>query len=1152
MAHTPGPALPSCPPNAPSLLLPAFPGAALLVTSPDAPGSKLIIKLKREGPVVGNTEEMPPTQTFFLTGMPLSWTAQRRDGPPGPGVRTVLLAKAGEDLGARKPREPEAVPSVRAPPPNDTSFACTSKGVYENYRRWQRYKSLARRHFPATPDAEALACFFIPVLRSLARLRPDMTLEEGIPRAVQEWEHSSNFERMIFYEMAEKFMEFEAEEEQQIQKMKLLASCSQFQALAPKPTKPTLSPASESGPQQVYIPKKSACKSRQPRRRQRRPPSASSPGAPREIPAEAVHQYAEIMEGLETTWKEEEEEEGGEKKEHGPCQDPQGQEDGIFPDPSLLQYMDSLCDDEEFVCKVEAVLHPQFMARLLSPETSQNPLDLVDELEQELHLTPSQLTEKRLLALSEEEKDPLAYPTSRSGSMPSQSEEEDEAGGDGKGEGPSGQTTKRPSFSKGFRAAGLAPPVSRSPQEPHLSPQWGERNFPSKTVRSSSRPSPHQCYGGKAKEAHLLPSIKSTDEEETQKSRAGGPLVGISPHGQCIQMNATPNVSRSSNSTRNVTSPGRSEVGQGIPRPSAVERSKQNGSQGRKAKGQEEIPKALEHGSHALVGRFFNRAQPIRNNLHSAHNKCRKQGGIREVQGLKKALTVGKDALKGKDESQDVNKILAVGQIVGEGVQRLILKGRGELSVDQADQSNGQSQMQDNKGSKDNANKAELSCQGRETVSHWDSRSQQGNQELTQLGGERDSHRETVHDQYKFQPTQKESKCQFTVVATQTGNVNPHGQILPGPGNKTSSQTPKAESQKQPQVEWKPTKTITAKDNGPMKTTKSTGGQRPLQKQLTSARPGGQPSAAPTQLENDGPPVEPSGGSGQELTSSASSGIGVLKCKQPGRESETLPDATFTVLESPCSSIQTGLQTPQKSQQLLREHCAAPPCVEDLSDQRRTLTPTPIPPSFVLMVTTANGDSCGPSRALTPGPTSPNAIPTSVPPVSQRVSHHQSHASDEPKLSHVHSSKSQNSASDITVLSKAEGRSQKATGASMRLPAPPDAIREGAFKHRTNGEEEEDEELSSFSLLASKLSLSPHHDHGHLPVDPGGARPSLPTDSWQEGAKTRPPTRGEVATQEGTALRNKTPDPKPPTQRCGHKRRNAGSTTQRTKRLRNQ
>lgn len=55
----------------------------------------------------------------------------------------------------------------------------------------------------AVPDM-IFSYFHSPVLRSLARLRPDMTLEDGVPRAVQEWEHSSNFERMIFYEMAEK------------------------------------------------------------------------------------------------------------------------------------------------------------------------------------------------------------------------------------------------------------------------------------------------------------------------------------------------------------------------------------------------------------------------------------------------------------------------------------------------------------------------------------------------------------------------------------------------------------------------------------------------------------------------------------------------------------------------------------------------------------------------------------------------------------------------------------------------------------------------------------------------------------------------------------------------------------------------------------
>ena len=45
---------------------------------------------------------------------------------------------------------------------------------------------------------------YSPVLLSLARLKPTMTLEEGLWRAVQEWQHRSNFDRMIYYEMARK------------------------------------------------------------------------------------------------------------------------------------------------------------------------------------------------------------------------------------------------------------------------------------------------------------------------------------------------------------------------------------------------------------------------------------------------------------------------------------------------------------------------------------------------------------------------------------------------------------------------------------------------------------------------------------------------------------------------------------------------------------------------------------------------------------------------------------------------------------------------------------------------------------------------------------------------------------------------------------
>uniref|UniRef100_A0A8C8VFJ1 NUT midline carcinoma family member 1 n=1 Tax=Pelusios castaneus TaxID=367368 RepID=A0A8C8VFJ1_9SAUR len=400
------------PPLPPPLLVPAFPGTALLLTSPDAPGGKLIVKLKPEG-----TQEPPRTQTIILAGVPAGWAPPRRDGAPlrfqlAAGIRTIMLSKAEEQPG---PKEIPPVYPAQALPPGDSSASCTSKGVYENYRRWQRYKALAWQHFPGTPDAEALACFFIPVLRSLSRLRPELAPEEGVLRAVQEWERSSNFERMIFYEMAEKFMEFEAEEELQIQKMKLLSS-SRFQ---PPPVESSKPLASDPDQQQVYIPKKAASKGRQPRRRQRRTPGPSVTGESREIPPEAVRQYAEIMEGLRHSW----EEEDGEASGHG---EPQSQVQGALPDPGLLHYLEQLCEDESFVCKVEAVIHPQFLAQLLSPEKRCDPLNLSEELEQELGLTPSQLVEKRLLAFSEEELSPPACPAPQSDSTPSQSEEEDE------------------------------------------------------------------------------------------------------------------------------------------------------------------------------------------------------------------------------------------------------------------------------------------------------------------------------------------------------------------------------------------------------------------------------------------------------------------------------------------------------------------------------------------------------------------------------------------------------------------------------------------------------------------------------------------------------------------------------------------------------
>ncbi|XP_002718063.2 NUT family member 1 [Oryctolagus cuniculus] len=441
------------------LVLSAFP-SPLLMTGDGIPGpsgagaSKVIVTVKTEG----SPAEPSQAQNFILTPTAINWIASDTEGPPtrfvtASTVKAILPPKAAgmsqEGPSGLPPQAPaqaaqlapmvplekawpgpqgspeEGDPATARSQPPLGDLSCTSKGVYENFRRWQRYKSLARRHLSQSPDTEALSCFLIPVLRSLARLKPTMTLEEGLPRAVQEWERTSNFDRMIFYEMAEKFMEFEAEEEMQIQNTQLLNGSQGLSPAAPLKRDPAAPLAPEVCQQPVYIPKKTASKARAPRRRQRKPQKPPVPEAPKEIPPEAVKEYADIMEGLvgsflatgESNGKWEEEEEQQDREE-------------VDPDPDLLSYIDELCSQEVFVSKVEAVIHPRFLADLLSPEQQRDPLALLEELEQEEGLTVAQLVQKRLLALEEEDGEALpSCSGAQSDSSPSVSDEEEDVGG---------------------------------------------------------------------------------------------------------------------------------------------------------------------------------------------------------------------------------------------------------------------------------------------------------------------------------------------------------------------------------------------------------------------------------------------------------------------------------------------------------------------------------------------------------------------------------------------------------------------------------------------------------------------------------------------------------------------------------------------------
>nr|XP_035126426.1 NUT family member 2F-like [Callithrix jacchus] len=468
-AHGPPLVTAVVPPGGPPLLS-AFPETPLVAgqdgRAPNWIGVSNIFgqTMTEMGPV-----KAPQAQTSVLTQAPLVWQAPGAvcEGvacpPPRPlAAAPVVPAMAAHILGGTQACEggwsqglppPAPPPAPQLAPIMDPGNACpwpqgahgeggqastqakaqpddscNPKSVYENFRLWQHYKPLAQRHLPQSPDMEALSCFFIPVLRDLARWKPSMTLEEGLWQATQEWQHTSNFDRMIYYEMAAKFLEFEAEEEMQIQNLKWMKGPQ----CLPPPALLRLEPRGPSAPEvvkePVYLPSKAGPKAPPaclppPRPQQpaetkahlppprpqppvetkahlppRRPQQPAETKAPEEIPPEVVQEYVDIMEELlgppvGTTGELEGQREEGEVEQQG---------HGMLLDPGVLGYVDNLCSQKDFVTKVEAIIHPRLLEELLSPDPQMDFLALSQELEQEEGLTLAQVAEKRLQSLEEE------------------------------------------------------------------------------------------------------------------------------------------------------------------------------------------------------------------------------------------------------------------------------------------------------------------------------------------------------------------------------------------------------------------------------------------------------------------------------------------------------------------------------------------------------------------------------------------------------------------------------------------------------------------------------------------------------------------------------------------------------------------------------
>ncbi|KAK2118287.1 NUT member 2F [Saguinus oedipus] len=78
--------------------------------------------------------------------------------PPAPQMAPIMAPGNACPWPQGAHGEGSQAPSRAKAQPDDS---CNPKSVYDNFQLWQRYKPLARRHLPHSPDTEALSCFFM-------------------------------------------------------------------------------------------------------------------------------------------------------------------------------------------------------------------------------------------------------------------------------------------------------------------------------------------------------------------------------------------------------------------------------------------------------------------------------------------------------------------------------------------------------------------------------------------------------------------------------------------------------------------------------------------------------------------------------------------------------------------------------------------------------------------------------------------------------------------------------------------------------------------------------------------------------------------------------------------------------------------------------
>ncbi|XP_004695808.1 PREDICTED: NUT family member 2E-like, partial [Condylura cristata] len=263
-------------------------------------------------------------------------------------------------------------------------------------------------------------------------------------------------------------------------------------------------------------PKKAGARVQAARQQPQRPLRPREPKAPKEIPPEAVNEYVDTMEALLGPLSGEALGESLEPEKEQP------EEQGNYPDPGLLSYIDKLCSQQDFVTKVEAVIHPRFLQDLLSPEPELDLSALAEELEQEEGLTLAELVEKRLSALKEEGAE-LDVPSRGAPEVASSALKSDALGSQpgASGEGHPGEPDCKASGRPGRVDAGLSRPGTAALSAGQQAPppiRAGRPAGPPPSLRqaSSRLGSGHTCLLGETS----APADRSSEDEEELPSLA--------------------------------------------------------------------------------------------------------------------------------------------------------------------------------------------------------------------------------------------------------------------------------------------------------------------------------------------------------------------------------------------------------------------------------------------------------------------------------------------------------------------------------------------------------------------------------------------------------------------------------------------------------